>query len=113
MRTPNYHDFYQMAFIPIGSRDFVSLKESDSFTAKADHWLIAVEGVLLPQPKIYYYWRVSVYPAASDQDFDWKKPYYCSESMPNMDWAIAHAATLIAASKHDRLSAKTIIEKIS
>ena len=53
MKTPNYHDFYQKALIPIGLNDLMALNESESTYSysPSTHWLIAVEGVQLPQAK--------------------------------------------------------------
>ncbi len=70
MKTPNYHDFYQKALIPIGFNDRTELEKSDvaySYSP-ATHWLIAVEGEQLPQAKIYFHWKVSIYPANSEGD---------------------------------------------
>ena len=115
MKTPNYHDFYQKALIPIGLNDLIALKESNAYHSSlpSSHWLIAVEGVQLPQPKIYYHWKVSIYPADFEGDFNWKKPFYCSPNMELMDNAIELATTLVANSKKDELSSSTILEKIS
>jgi hypothetical protein len=115
MKTPNYHDFYQMALVPIGLKDLMSLKESDECLPDTSltHWLIAVEGVQIPQKKIYFHWKVTIYPATSDGDFNWKKPYYCSANMEILDWAITLASSLVTASKNDRLSSSTTLEKIS
>ncbi|NRD78679.1 hypothetical protein HPT25_15060 [Bacillus sp. BRMEA1] len=115
MRTPNYHDFYQVALVPIGINDLLALKESAAYCPNSafTHWLIAVEGVQLPQKKIYFQWKVSVYPATYGQDFNWKKPYYCSANMELMDQALALASSLTAASKKDQLSSETYLEKIS
>ncbi|MFJ7728847.1 hypothetical protein ACIQXV_22310 [Neobacillus sp. NPDC097160] len=115
MKTPNYHDFYQKALIPIGLNDRMSLQESESFysDSPSTHWLIAVEGVQLPQPNIYYNWKVSIYPADGEGDFNWRKPYYCSATLRLMDDAIALATTLVALSKKDELSSAALLEKIS
>lgn len=115
MKTPNYHDFYQTAFLPIGANDLVSLKDTDAYIPESNstHWLIAVEGVQLPQPRIYYHWKVSIYPAANDGDFNWKKPYYCSENMEQMDHAITLASSLAASCKKDELASAALLEKIS
>lgn len=115
MKTPHYHDFYQMALVPIGFNDMNSLIETDpSYPELAStHWLIAVEGVQLPQPKIYFHWKVSVYPATCDGDFNWKKPYYCSRNMEIFDDAISLAFLLKASSKKDGLFSSTLLEKIS
>ncbi|MBO0960380.1 hypothetical protein J1P26_11760 [Neobacillus sp. MM2021_6] len=112
MKTPNYHDFYEKALIPIGLNDQNSLDENHP-DSTSTHWLIAVEGVQLPQPKIFYHWKVSVYPADGDGDFNWKKPYYCSTNMKLMDDAMALASTLASASKNDELTTVTLLEKIS
>ena len=115
MKTPNYHDFYQKALIPIGYNDLIALKESDAYIPNSPytHWLIAVEGVQLPQPTIYYNWKVSIYPADCDGDFNWKKPYYCSVNMELMDQADKLASSLVASGKKDELSSSTLLEKIS
>jgi hypothetical protein len=115
MKTPNYHDFYQKALIPIGVNDLISLQESKGYypNSPSTHWLIAVEGVQLPQPKIYYHWKVSIYPADSEGDFNWKKPYYCSPHMELIDHANNFATSLVTASKNDKLSSAAILEKIS
>lgn len=115
MKTPNYHDFYEVALVPIGLNDMSSLIETDAYCPDsfATHWLIAVEGVQLPQPKIYFHWKVSIYPASHEGDFNWKKPYYCSKNMEVIDQAISLASFLKASSKKDELSSSTSLEKIS
>lgn len=113
MKTPNHHDFYQMALVPIGINDLISLKDSESYSPDSTHWLIAVEGVQLPQKKIYFHWKVSIYPATVDGDFNWKKPYYCSVNMSLMDWAIVHASSLVSASQKDQLALSAVHVKIS
>ncbi|WHY68520.1 hypothetical protein [Neobacillus sp. SuZ13] len=113
MKTPNYHDFYQKALIPIGVNDQIALQESSDANSPSTHWLIAVEGVQLPQTKIYFHWKVSIYPADCEGDFNWKKPYYCSPNMELIDHANAFASSLVTAGKNDRLSSATLLEKIS
>ncbi|MEH7177375.1 hypothetical protein [Neobacillus vireti] len=115
MKTPNYHDFYQKALIPIGFNDLLALNEIKSFEvgAPATHWLIAVEGVQLSQAKIYFQWKVSVYPSNCNGDFNWKKPFYCSPIMESMDSAHDIACSIVALSKQDQLSAFNLEEKIS
>jgi hypothetical protein len=115
MKTPNYHDFYQKALIPIGLNDLISLQESESFypDSPSTHWLIAVEGVQISQPKIYYHWKVSIYPADGEGDFNWKKPYYCSPNMELIDHANELASSFVKLSKKDELSSATLLEKIS
>jgi len=115
MKTPNHHDFYDKALIPIGLNDFEALKISAAYCPDSHftHWLIAVEGVQLPQTKIYYHWKVSIYPATNEGDFNWKSPYYCSPKMELMDLAITMASSLAASSKIDQLSSTTLLEKIS
>lgn len=115
MKTPNYHDFYQKALIPIGSNDLLSLKEFDSYEvdSPSTHWLIAVEGVQLPQSKIFFHWKVSIYPADCDADFNWKKPFYFSPIMESMDSAHELACSLVTSSKLDQLNTLSLHEKIS
>nr|WP_263328219.1 hypothetical protein [Neobacillus sp. Marseille-Q6967] len=115
MKTPNYHDFYQKALIPIGVNDLAVLKETSSYDryCPSTHWLIAVEGEQLPQPKIYFHWKVSIYPADVEGDFNWKKPFYCSPAMPSMDKAIDLACMLAASSRLDQLYSLNLQEKIS
>jgi hypothetical protein len=115
MKTPNYHDFYQKALIPIGVNDQIALQESSAnyTNSPSTHWLIAVEGVQLPQTKIYFHWKVSIYPADCEGDFNWKKPYYCSPNMELIDDANAFASSLVTAGKNDRLSSEALLEKIS
>ncbi|WP_066372628.1 hypothetical protein [Neobacillus fumarioli] len=113
MRTPNYHEFYELAFIPIGLNDFLALKETEAYDEAFSHWLIAVEGVQLDHKYIYFHWKVSIYPATIDRDFNWKKPYYYSANMKSMDQAISLASTFVAASKQDQLSPAILLAKIS
>jgi hypothetical protein len=115
MKTPNYHDFYQKALIPIGFNDLLALKEFEStnFDSPSTHWLIAVEGEQLPQPKIYFHWKVSIYPSKEDGDFNWKKPFYCSSIMESMDIAHELACSLVTSSRLDQLSTLNLQEKIS
>ncbi|MCL6571925.1 MAG: hypothetical protein K6T88_09625 [Bacillus sp. (in: Bacteria)] len=115
MKTPNYHDFYQKALIPIGLHDLMSLQESVAYhhDSPLTHWLIAVEGVQLSQPKIYYHWKVSIYPADSEGDFKWTKPYYCSANMELIDHANEFASSLVISSIKGELSSADLLEKIS
>jgi hypothetical protein len=115
MKTPNYHDFYQKALIPIGFNDLRALKEFESYEIDSNftHWLIAVEGEQLPQPNIYFLWKVSIYPSNVEGDFNWKKPFYCSPIMQSMDSAHELACSLVSSSKLDRLSTLNLQEKIS
>ncbi len=115
MKTPNYHDFYERALIPIGLKDLQTFQKSTAFCPDSPftHWLIAVEGVQLPQPKIYYHWKVSIYPATDKGDFNWKAPYFCSPNMEAMDNAITLASSLAESSKNDELSSACLLEKIS
>ncbi len=115
MKTPNYHDFYQKALIPIGIKDLAALKKSSAFCpdSAAVYWLIAVEGVQLQQPKIYYHWKVSIYPADCEGDFNWKKPFYCSSNMELIDQANILASSLVSSGKNDKLSSSVLLEKIS
>ncbi|WP_042455917.1 hypothetical protein [Neobacillus dielmonensis] len=114
MKTPNYHDFYQVALVPIGMNDLKVLKESDSCSGRNyTHWLIAVEGVQLPDPKIYFHWRVTIYPADCEGDFNWQRPYFVSTASESMDIAIKLASNLVSSSKNDSLIFSTKLEKIS
>lgn len=115
MKTPNYHDFYQVALVPIGLADMKALKSSDAYyqALSPTHWLIVVEGVQLPQQKIYFHWKVSVYPADSKGDFNWKKPYYCSHNMELIEHAIKLASSFVAFSRKDELANTALLEKIS
>jgi|SRR3954467_3299269 hypothetical protein len=114
MKTPNYHDFYEKALVPIGINDLHLFQKSDAYFPdhRFTHWLIAVEGVQLPQPKIYYHWKVSIYPATDEGDFNWKAPYYCSAPMELIDYANTLASSLVQSSKKDVLSSATLLEKI-
>jgi hypothetical protein len=111
MKTPNYHDFYQKALIPIGLNDQLVLEEMNE--SNWTHWLIAVEGEQLPQAKIYYNWKVSIYPADCEGDFNWKKPYYCSPRMECMADANNLASSIVKSSKLDQLFSLNLQEKIS
>lgn len=115
MKTPNYHDFYQKALTPIGVNDLLALQESEHirFDSPSTHWLIAVEGLQLPQQKIYYHWKVSIYPADCEGDFNWRKPFYCSQPMESMDSANTLASSFVKLSKLDNLSSLNLQEKIS
>ncbi|HEY2420311.1 MAG TPA: hypothetical protein VGI04_02790 [Neobacillus sp.] len=114
MKTPNYHDFYQKALIPIGLNDLMVFQASEPFlfSPSSTHWLIAVEGVQLPQAKIYYHWKVSIYPADCDGDFNWKKPFYCSPAIVSIDDANDLAREFITHSQNDQLYTNTLQEKI-
>jgi hypothetical protein len=115
MKTPNYHDFYQKALVPIGFNDIRTLKEFETYdnATPFTHWLIAVEGEMLTQPNIYFLWKVSIYPANAEGDFNWKKPFYCSPIMESMDSAHELACSMVTSSKLDQLSSLNLIEKIS
>jgi hypothetical protein len=115
LKTPNYHNFYQKALIPIGLQDLMSLQESKAYNydSPSTHWLIAVEGVQLPQPKIYYHWKVSIYLADCEGDFNWKKPYFFSGNMKLIDHANEFASSLVVSIKKDELSSATQLEIIN
>ena len=115
MRTPNHHDFYQKELIPIGLNDLMALNEMESyhFHSPATHWLIAVEGVQLPQQKIYFHWKVSIYPANNEGDFNWKEPFYTSPAMELIDHAIKLASSFETSGKKDHLFSLSLQEKIS
>lgn len=83
------------------------------FHSKATHWLIAVEGVQLPQQKIYYHWKVSIYPADNEGDFNWKEPFYTSPAMESIDLAINLAGSFESYCKKDHLFSLSLQEKIS
>jgi len=114
LKTPNYHDFYQIALVPIGKNDRLALNESDAFMGMTcTHWLIAVEGVQLYEPKIYFHWKVTIYPADHEGDFDWTNPFFVSSASKCMDNAIQLASSLVSSSKNDHLTVSTELEKIS
>jgi hypothetical protein len=115
MKTPNYHDFYQKTLIPIGFNDLLVLNEFESYDidSPSTHWLIAVEGEQLSQPKIYYHWKVSIYPSNCEGDFNWKKPFYCTPNMVSMDNAHDIACSFVSLSQQDQLSTIKVQEKIS
>ncbi|SDN16720.1 hypothetical protein [Bacillus sp. OK048] len=115
MKTPNYHDFYQKALVPIGLNDLLTLNELESYDIDSPftHWLIAIEGAQLSQTKIYYHWKVSIYPSNCEGDMNWQKPFYCSPSMESMDRAHDIACSFTSLSKQDQLSTLKVQEKIS
>ncbi|WHY02197.1 hypothetical protein [Neobacillus sp. DY30] len=115
MKTPNYHDFYQKALIPIGYNDLLALKEYGTYDcdSPSTHWLIAVEGEQLPQSNIYFHWKVSIYPSNVEGDFNWKRPFYCSPIMVSIDSAHELACSLVTSGKLDQLTAISLQEKIS
>jgi hypothetical protein len=114
MKTPNYHDFYQKALIPIGFNDLLAMKQFETFNVDtpSTHWLIAVEGEQLPQSKIYFHWKVSIFPSNCDGDFNWKKPFYCSPIMECMDSAHELACSVASLGKQDKLTTLNLKEKI-
>lgn len=114
MQTPNLRDFYQKALIPIGLNDQIALMESGSAkNSLTTHWLIALEGVQIPQPKEYFQWKVSIYPSNSEGAFKWNKPLYSSVTMEYMDNAIELARSFEAYGKNDQLFSSKLQEKIS
>jgi hypothetical protein len=115
MRTPNHHDFYPKDLIPIGLNDLMAFNESDKqhSDSTATHWLIAVEGVQLSQQKIYYHWKVSIYPADNEGDFNWKVPFYASPAVESIDHAIKLAGSFEILGKKDHLYSLCLQEKIS
>lgn len=115
MKTPNYHDFYPKVLLQIGKNDLLAYQELESyrFDSPPTHWLIAVEGEQLPQPNIYYHWKVSIYPADGEGDFNWQKPLYCSPAMESIDYAIKLASSFETTSKQDELFSLNLLEKIS
>lgn len=116
MHFPNHRDFYQKALIPIGNRDRSAFnvgavtEHPPLFT----HWLIALEGELKPQqPREYYHWKVSIYPANGDGAFNWNRVYYSSQGMDSIDQAIELARTIETYSTNDELHSSNLQEKIS
>lgn len=77
------------------------------------HWLIAIEGVLLTEPKKYYHWKVSIYPSNSEGAFIWDHVIFSSPAMTSMDGAIELAKTFMTYSQNDELHSANLQEKIS
>ncbi len=116
MSYPNFRDFYQKALIPIGLNDRTAFSANDiSFPALlSTHWLIALEGEENPeQQRDYYYWKVSIYSANAEGNFNWDQAFYTSPPIDSIDEAIKLARTVETYSKNDELHTSNLQEKIS
>jgi hypothetical protein len=117
LSCPIYEDFYPKALIPIGLNDqslIPKLKLSSIELPKVvTHWLIALEGEVLPNQNKYYHWKASVYPSNIDGSFVWDQAFYTSPYVHSMDEAIELARNFETCSKNDELLSTYLLEKIS
>jgi hypothetical protein len=117
LSCPIYEDFYPKALIPIGLNDqslFTKLNlrpaELPEFVT---HWLIALEGEVIPKQNKYYHWKVSIYPSNLKGSFVWDQAFYTSPYFLSIDEAIELARTFESYSIKDELLSKHLLEKIS
>lgn len=117
MSCPIYEDFYPKALIPIGITDqslIPKLKLSSiELPEVVTHWLIALEGEVLPNQNKYYHWKASVYPSNINGSFVWDQAFYTSPYVHSMDEAIELARDFETSSKKDELLSTYLLEKIS
>ena len=114
MCPSNYKDFYQKALVPIGMNDKNCLKDMGTAEfPQHSHWLIALEGEINDQDKVFYLWRVTIYPSDSNGSFSWHSPYYSSPIYDSIHIAYDHAKTLENCSKNDQLYFSNLKENIS
>jgi hypothetical protein len=117
LSCPIYEDFYPKALIPIGLSDqsvLTELKLSQMELPEfVTHWLIALEGEVIPKQNKKYHWKVSIYPSNLDWSFVWDQAYYSSPYLHSIDEAIELARTLESHSKNDELHSKHLLERIS
>ncbi len=116
MSYPNFRDFYQKALIPIGINDRTAFSSNDiSFSALlSTHWLIALEGEIKPgQQRDYYHWKVCLYSANADGNFNWDQVFHKSPAMESFNEAIELARMLETYGKNDELHISNLQEKIS
>lgn len=114
MHFPNYRDFYQKSIIPMGSNDQSVLSGSDisPHTAGHTHWLIALEGETR-QDKLFYVWKVTIYPADSEGSFDPANQFFSSSEYDCINKAFEYARELEQHGKNDVLLSIQLNEKIS
>jgi hypothetical protein len=117
LSCPIYEDFFPKALIPIGLNDQSMLSELTLIPAQlpeiVTHWLIALEGEIIPQQNKYYHWKVSIYPSNINGSFVWDQACYTSPYMLSMDDAVEVARTLESICKNDEFLSKYLLEKIS
>lgn len=117
MSCPIYEDFYPKALIPIGLKDHTMLTEIKLSPIElpefVTHWLIALEGEVIPKQNKKYHWKVSIYPSNLDGSFVWDQAYYSSPYLLSIDEAIELSRKLETYSKNDELHSKHLLEKIS
>lgn len=117
LSCPIYEDFFPKALIPIGANDQSLLTELKLTPAQlpelVTHWLIALEGEVIPPQNKYYHWKVSVYPSNINGSFVWDQACYTSPYLQSMDDAIEAARVLETISKDDELLSKYLLQKIS
>lgn len=99
MTIPNFNEFYHKRLIPMSKEDhenFCSIYCKDcSNCIKANHWLIAIEGLLSPGLNNKYEWHVVVYPANEESNiWNLKYPYYTSMNYLSFSEAVAEAKVL-------------------
>jgi hypothetical protein len=116
LSCPIYEDFYPKALIPIGPNDQTVLTKLTSSSIElpefVTHWLIALEGEVIPQQNKYYHWKASIYPSNLNGSFVWDQAFYTSPYVRTMDEAIELARTLESHSTKDKLHSH-LLEKIS
>lgn len=100
--APNYGEFYQRALIMIGDADRVSVKEQSECDT-CTHWLIALEGNEMDKNTGAYQWNVIIYPSKVCGGFDYKLPYYVSDSFTSIHKAIDYTSELEKKAKEDQL----------
>lgn len=96
--APNYGEFYQRSLIAIGETDRGSV-DCESCT----HWLIALEGNEMDKVTGAYQWNVVIFPSKKCGGFNYKLPYYVSDSFSSIHKAIDYTSQLEKMAKDDQL----------
>ncbi|WP_053361988.1 hypothetical protein [Bacillus sp. FJAT-27251] len=110
MQNQYYLDFYSTALVPAMPYDSKFLPGPVTKRPASSHWLIALEGMPLPEGNLYT-WKVSVFAANSDGTFNANKACFSSESFPRLDEAYKMAGLM----KNEMRAQETIpadLEKI-
>jgi hypothetical protein len=117
LSCPIYEDFYPKALIPIGRNDQSLLPKlklcSIALPETVTHWLISLEGEVIPKQNKYYHWKVSIYPSNINGSFEWDQAFYTSPYVQSMDEAIELARKFENCSKNDEVLSTYLLEKIS
>ncbi|WP_017753513.1 hypothetical protein [Calidifontibacillus oryziterrae] len=113
INLPNYREFYQKALIPMNENDKHSFctqycKDDCDHCIKANHWLVALEGLEDADGK--YKWSVLVYPAKETGVF-WslKVPYFKTSCSQTLEEAIEEAKAIEQKIVNSLMTAQTMM----